>query len=235
MTTLTTLTTPAPAFGAPTPTLLEQKLALIGPLLGRQGRTIWDPVGLAERYPEYLVTMHGIIRASVPLMSTALDALGEHGYGSEMDPYRDYLEQHIMEETDHDEWCLQDLDALGVGRAAALDRLPTPAVAAHVGTQYYWILHTHPVCLLGHMAVMEAFPPSPATVELLGSALGNPSALRCVAHHAEADPTHSREILDLVESLRLAPRLESLVGLSALTTAKTVSGALAGLPGVGPG
>ena len=30
--------------------------------------------------------------------------------------------------------------------------MPSPAVAALVGSQYYWLLHHHPVALLGFVA-----------------------------------------------------------------------------------
>jgi hypothetical protein len=235
---MTVLDAPPTGPTRPQPTMLERKLLLVRPIIAARSRQVWDPVGLAERYPTYLMTIHSIIQASVPLMQTALhrlDALATGGGGPPLPAYREYLEQHIVEETNHDEWCLQDLDALGVGRAAALNAVPTPEVADHVGSQYFWILHTHPVALLGHMAVMEGFPPTAEVLDRLSVAIGRPEALRCVAHHAVADPTHSREIFDLVASLGLPRRLESLIGLSALNTARTVSAALAavvdGVPG----
>jgi hypothetical protein len=66
-----------------------------------------------------------------------------------------YLERHIEEERHHDEWTLDDLAAVGIEPAQTLAIRPTANVAALVGAQYYWILHHHPVALLGYMATLE--------------------------------------------------------------------------------
>ena len=71
-------------------------------------------------------------------------------------PLARYLEEHVDEELGHDETLLGDLETLGVDRAEVLERIPPPAVAALVGSQYYWILHYHPVAFLGYVALMEA-------------------------------------------------------------------------------
>ena len=52
----------------------------------------------------------------------------------------------------------------GQNRWSILTRPPSPTVAAAVGAQYYWILHYHPVALLGYVATLEGTLP---TVELL--------------------------------------------------------------------
>ena len=40
--------------------------------------------------------------------------------------------------------------------------MPPPSVAGLVGSQYYWILHHHPVAFLGYVALMEGYPPTPS-------------------------------------------------------------------------
>ena len=111
--------------------------------------------------------MHWIVRASVPLMETARKrALAEM-------PSRDpvaatvatYFEKHIDEEEGHDEWLLEDLEALGAIAQTCSDRPPSPTVAGVIGAQYYWILHFHPVALLGYSMLLEGYAPAPADVE----------------------------------------------------------------------
>ena len=43
--------------------------------------------------------------------------------------------------------------------AREIARPPAPAVAALVGAQYYWVLHHHPVALLGYIGLLEGYPP----------------------------------------------------------------------------
>jgi len=76
-------------------------------------------------------------------------------------PLAAYLEEHVDEEVGHDETLLDDLELVGVDRATAVARMPSPTIAALVGSQYYWILHHHPLTFLGFVAVMEGYPPTP--------------------------------------------------------------------------
>lgn len=71
-----------------------------------------------------------------------------------------YLERHVDEERQHDDWLLEDLAELGVAREDVWGRIPSPNIAALVGSQYYWMRHYHPVALLGYIAVLEGRPPS---------------------------------------------------------------------------
>ena len=51
---------------------LRQKIALALPAFGATAWRIWDSPNVAVLYPEYLCTMHCIVRSSVPLMETAI-------------------------------------------------------------------------------------------------------------------------------------------------------------------
>src|SRR5687768_7088625 len=93
---------------------LRGKLQLGLPALVAATETFSGHPKLAEIYPEYLCRLHGIIRASVPLMEAALaqsrQRTGEDAVAAELVPY---LAQHIEEERHHDEWLLEDLARLG--------------------------------------------------------------------------------------------------------------------------
>ena len=131
-----------------------------------------------------------------------------------------YLEEHIEEELGHDETLLDDLELLGVDRATVLKRLPTPAVASLVGSQYYWIHHHHPIAFLGFIALMEGDPPTRELVETLISATGYPrAAFQTFVEHGELDPGH-RDRLDLtIDSLPLTSEHETIMGISAMHSA----------------
>lgn len=199
-------------------TRLRGKIALaVGPYTAVCTALVEDPA-LRELWPEYLLVQHQIVRATVPLTEAALqrvlvldDPLAE--------PLAEYLREHVDEELGHDETLLDDLAVLGLERDDVLARLPSPAVAALVGSQYYWLLHHHPVTFLGFVGVMEGYPPPAELVELLIERTGFPrEAFGTFAEHGELDPGHRDHLDRTLDALPLAPEHETAIGVSALAT-----------------
>jgi Iron-containing redox enzyme len=215
---------------SPTRTLaserLREKIELLLPVQLAAGRRLFEHSHLSELYADYLVTMHGVIRASVPLMETARARAAELE-----DPVAAglvaYLDEHIPEEADHDEWLLEDLELLGRPSSPVLERPPSSTVAALVGAQYYWILHYHPVALLGYIAVLEGYPPDPAEIERVAERTGLPSgAFRTLAAHAELDQHHRDELMAAIDALPLTAAQERALGMSAVYTVHMTARAL---------
>jgi hypothetical protein len=152
----------------------------------------------------------------VPLTRVALERarkLGESDLAA-------YLELHVDEELGHDETLLGDLELLGLPRATVLDRMPSPAVAALVGSQYYWIHHHHPVAFLGFVALMEGYPPTPELIETLLARTGYPrEAFTTYVEHAELDPGHRDHLDRTLDALPLDAAHEEAIGISAIATA----------------
>jgi hypothetical protein len=143
-----------------------------------------------------------------------------------------YLGKHLEEERGHDEWLRQDLAAIGRDPDEVLTAMPLPSVAALVGSQYYWIRHYHPVCLLGHIAVLEGYPPDPALAEHIIARTGYPRAgLRTLIRHAALDRRHRDELMAAIDGLPLRPGDEQAMSLSAL---HTVQGLIAVLDDMAP-
>lgn len=134
---------------------LRTTFAQAMPAVQTAAAQVWRQPGLRERYPEYLRTMHGVIRASVPLMELAARCCAERPDDPIAASLRGYLLGHIDEERGHDDWLLDDLAALGHALGPLASTPPPPTVARLVGAQYYWITHHHPVALLGYIAVLE--------------------------------------------------------------------------------
>jgi hypothetical protein len=138
-----------------------------------------------------------------------------------------YLEEHIDEERDHDEWLLDDLELLGRRRDPTLARVPSPTIAGLVGAQYYWIFHYHPVVLLGYISLLEGYPPSTELIERLMRATGYPrDSFRTMLAHAELDPGHRDELNELLDSLPLTPEQASALGVNAMWTVVTFTRAI---------
>jgi pyrroloquinoline quinone (PQQ) biosynthesis protein C len=207
--------------------LLRNKLELVLPALLSAGRRLLRHPQIGELYPEYLFMSHCIIRSSVPLMESALRV----AHGRQSDPVAaivaDYLATHIEEERDHDEWLLDDLAALGVGREDILTRPPSPTVAALVGSQYYWIQHYHPVALLGYITLLEGYPPVASDIEALQRRTGyGPAAFRTLSLHAELDPHHGAELDAVLDSLPLTDRQRTVLGLSGISSVQHMTDAV---------
>jgi hypothetical protein len=203
--------------------VLRLKIRLAAPLLNAVTSQFWNHARLAQLFPVFLQTIHGSVSATVPLMQTAIDVLDRQEPDSPLSTaLRRYFERHIVEEAAHDEWLLQDLEALGLERHRTR-HIPPPPVARMVGAQYYWIQHAHPVSLLGFFAVLEGHPPTCEDLDDVQQRTHLPSvAFRMLRHHAVEDPSHADELFHLVDSLPLEPWHVDLIGMSALDTLAAV-------------
>jgi hypothetical protein len=198
---------------------LHVRLGLTAPAVRMATAQLWRPAGLRERYLDYLVAMHGVIRASVPLMATAVRRCTEQIDDPVAIALAGYLLEHLAEESGHDTWLLADLDVAGRDPVAVAAGAPSPAVARLVGPQYYWIEHHHPVALLGYIAVLEGNQPPVWLAGQLGERTGLPSrAFRTLQRHAELDTGHRQELDRLLDQLPLQPRHRQAISLSALHT-----------------
>jgi hypothetical protein len=202
---------------------LRLKVEVAYPALRAASERIWCSPHVRELYPSYLRTMHGIVRPASPLL---LAAAGRARELAPRDPVAaglaDYLAHHAGEERGHDGWLLEDLAATGHDAGAPLRTVPSARVAAFAGAQYYWLRHHHPVCILGHMAVIEGFPPQPGFAERLSAATGYPiEAFRALARHERLDIRHRRELFEAIDALPLEPEHEAAMGISALHTVQS--------------
>jgi Iron-containing redox enzyme len=198
---------------------LHAKIELVMAPLAVVSARIMSHPRIRDAYSEFLITLHGVIRGSVPLMRSALQRAKEMSSDPVADGLAVYLERHIHEELGHDVWVLEDLGVLGVNSTSVLARVPSPAVACLVGAQYYWALHYHPVAVLGYLAVAEGYPPAPRLIEQLQKRTGfPPAAFRTLQEHADLDPGHGDELDQLIDSLPLSSEQEELLGLSSMSS-----------------
>jgi hypothetical protein len=203
---------------------LRNKLELVLPALLATDRRLIGHPDLRGVYPEFLVMVHGIVRATVPLMETALTTARTLPDDQVAALLADYLEHHIPEERGHDDWMLTDLESIGVPRDQVLHRIPSPTIAALVGSQYYWVQHVHPVGLVGYMAMFEGYPPARQDIEQMQAATGyGPEAFRTHLFHADLDPHHGDDLDDLVDSLPLTEQQRTLIGLNAIASVQLMT------------
>lgn len=178
-----------------------------------------------ELYVDFAVTLHQMIRASVPLMRAAhrrsVELADEDPVAAAMVPY---LAHHISEEMHHDDWLLDDLELIGVPRAAVLARVPGSAVASMIGAHYYWIHHHHPVAHLGQIAAMEGYPAGVEVVDLMVERTGHPrEAFRTLEKHCHLDPLHRDAFDRALDAMPLTDAHHRILAVSALHTVRTAA------------
>jgi len=145
----------------------------------------------------------------------------EHSTDPVLGKFGDYLAHHIVEERGHDNWILDDAEAMGIDRSLLLERLPKKTPVQLVGSQYYWIHHYHPVAMLGYIAVMEGNPPSTDLIEDVARRNRLPAeAFSSFLLHAKVDPKHRADLDSLLDELPLSPEHHAVIGLSALQTSR---------------
>ncbi|MER5276766.1 iron-containing redox enzyme family protein [Streptomyces sp. NPDC002809] len=199
---------------------LRLELSLVQPVLRSAAAHMWrSDAGLPGRYRDYLRSMHQVIRASVPLMERAAARCELLPRDPVAPPLARYLRAHAEQERGHDDWLLTDAAAAGAAPGELTDTAPPSCVAALVGAQYYWIEHSHPVALLGYIAVLEGNAPAPGLAGRLARETGLPqAAFETVRLHADLDDGHSADLDRLIGRLPLDRAQRSLVAVSALHT-----------------
>jgi hypothetical protein len=211
--------------------LLRAKLNLLHPIMMQEARKLWESPLVVQFYPEYLRTMHSIVRSAVPLMESALERASELASTDDVAAgLVRYLAHHVDEERGHDQWLLEDLEATGADPREPLRRIPSPLVAALVGAQYYWLRHYHPISLIGHIAAIEGYPPPVGFAARLHDLTGYPKeAFRAIAIHERLDIRHRQELWDAIDGLPLRREHETMMGISALHTMQGATDVLAGI------
>jgi hypothetical protein len=90
------------------------------------------------------------------------------------------------------------------------------------------MLHYHPVAVLGYIALLEGYPPSPEMLDEMATRSGYPpEAFRTLRLHAELDPGHGAELDRMLDGLALTPPQTAVIGLSAMASAHGFARAIA--------
>lgn len=203
---------------------LHFKRRLVSARLRHASEQLWQHPDIARLYPVMLFRIHCMARATVPLMQTAINKLQQLPIEPISADLIHYFEQQIPQETGHDGWLLEDLEALGIPREQTFAKMPPPTVAAVIGAQYYWIEHYHPLALLGYIAVVESETPSTELVQSTIARTGLPKqAFRNFARHAILEPSHNETLDKLFDSLPLSAEQLGWIGVSITQSANLIA------------
>jgi hypothetical protein len=200
---------------------LQAKLAPLVAEVSARGVLMVEHERPQMAYTALLRLLHSILRANVPLLRTAETKTSERAGA---DPVAagiiEYLRDHSVSSRDNDEAILTDYATIGADPADLVSAPGSPTVAAMVGSMYYWVLHAHPVAVLGYCAILEGAPPSSAFVDRLEACTGfEPGAFGSLRRQTVRDGNPPGEIFELLDSLPLTAGQETIVNMAALQTA----------------
>ena len=163
-----------------------------------------------ERYRVLLGELYHIVWHFNPICAAAVSRITD-----EYVSIRDFLYRHMHEESGHEQWVLNDLEALGVSRAHAVARPPSSNVLALVGFNYWASDRRHPCSVLGMMYVLEVLAavyggPFSATIrETLF--LEGERGTSFLSSHASLDAVHMAELRDILNQLTIADAKNAVI------------------------
>lgn len=165
------------------------------PILGEavQGRVS------REDYIAFLVQAYHHVRHTTPLLMACGSRLP-----ARLEWLREAVAEYIEEEVGHQEWILDDLQALGVPRQAVFDAGPSPATELMVAYAYDTIHRGNPVGFFGMVLVLEGTSVALATraADVIETTLGLPKkAFRYLRSHGSLDVEHTGFFEGLMDRL----------------------------------
>lgn len=154
-----------------------------------------------ERYRALLLELYHVVWHFNPVSAAAASRMCDA-----WQPIRHFLYRHMQEESGHEDWVLNDLDAVGVTAGDARAHRPAPHTLALNGYNYWAADRKHPCSALGMLYALE----------VIASVYGGPfaSAIReslllegergvsFISSHASLDAEHMielRQVLNLVK------------------------------------
>jgi pyrroloquinoline quinone (PQQ) biosynthesis protein C len=103
-----------------------------------------------ERYRSLLLELYHVVWHFNPVCAAAASRLAD-----EHRAVRYFLYEHMHEESGHEQWVLNDLQAVGVAAAAVHAHAPRPDTLALNGYNYWAADRRHPCSVLGMLYTLE--------------------------------------------------------------------------------
>ncbi len=164
-----------------------------------------------ERDRRLLLELYHVVWHFNPVSAAAASRLGDAHK-----QVRYFLYEHMHEESGHEEWVRNDLQAVGVEPAAVEAHEASPFTRALVGYNYYAAERRHPASVLGMLY----------TLEVIASVYGGPFAsaikeslllegergVSFINSHATMDAEHMAELRVVLNTLEDAPSREAVIG-----------------------
>jgi pyrroloquinoline quinone (PQQ) biosynthesis protein C len=153
-----------------------------------------------DRYRKLLCELYHIVWHFNPICAAASSRIDDtHAL------IRYFLYRHMHEESGHEQWVLNDLEAIGVDREQLAKYQPSACVLALIGFNYWGADRKDPCSVLGMMYVLEVIaavyggPFSTAMKESLF--LQGDRGTSFLGAHASLDAAHMAELRDILNNV----------------------------------
>jgi hypothetical protein len=209
-----------PVMSGPTNSeILWMKIRLAEHRLFSATDLFWNHSKLAILLPRFLIQAHCIMRSSLTLMAVARDRALSLPEDETARHLAAYLQIHLKEELGHDIWLLDDICSLGFTEQEVVKAQPCASLIAMVDAQYFWMMHVHPVAIMGYLILAEGYAPLNSQLDEIKLRSGLPaSAFRCLRKHADDDPSHLADLNRTIDSMNLSTEQARAVGMCAFAT-----------------
>lgn len=153
------------------------------------------------RYRALLLELYHVVWHFNPVSAAAASRLGTPVHDA-LQPVRHFMYRHLHEETGHEDWVLNDLEAIGVTRADARAHEPSLHTLSLVGYNYWAADRRHPCSVLGMLYALEVVasvyggPFAAAIREAL--LLEGDHGVSFIASHATMDAQHMAELREVL-------------------------------------
>ena len=167
-----------------------------------------------ERYRALLLELYHVVWHFNPVCAAAASRMGTPGQEA-LQPVRHFLYEHMHEETGHEMWVLNDLEAVGVPPAPARAHAPTVHTLSLVGYNYWAADRRHPCSVLGMLYALEVVasvyggPFAAAIRESL--LLEGDSGVSFIDSHASMDAKHMAELRQVLNHVKDAAAQAAVV------------------------
>ncbi len=158
-----------------------------------------------ERYRALLLELYHVVWHFNPVCAAAASRMGSPGQEA-LQPIRHFLYGHMHEETGHEGWVLNDLEAIGVPLELARAYEPSVHTLALNGYNYWAADRRHPCSVLGMLYALEVIasvyggPFASAIREAL--LLEGDRGVSFIASHATMDAHHMAELRQIINQIK---------------------------------
>src|SRR6185437_2035137 len=163
-----------------------------------------------ERYRRLLLELYHIVWHFNPVCAAAASRVADG-----QRPVRYFLYAHMQEESGHEEWVLNDLQAIGMARESAMTSVAGPFTSALCGYNYWSADRRHPCSVLGMVYALEVIasvyggPFASAIRESL--LLEGEQGISFISSHATMDAQHMAELRTLLNTVEDPSARSSIV------------------------
>jgi pyrroloquinoline quinone (PQQ) biosynthesis protein C len=163
-----------------------------------------------ERYRALLLELYSIVWHFNPVTAAAASRVADTHQ-----QVRYHLYEHMHEEMGHEQWVMNDLEAIGVSPQQVRAHLPAPDTLALNGYNYWSADRRHPCSVLGMMYVLEVIASvyggtfADAIRESL--LLEGERGVSFISSHATMDAQHMAELRTVLNTIDDDPARDAIV------------------------